>query len=177
MDKTTDIEAAIEDISKNYSHLTTECKIELKQCCKLIYRDKLSIIIKEGQLTDKMYFIISGFFRAYYHKQDKQITDWFGFEGDFMSSMNGFHQSITSKHSIELLEPTIFLEIPREAILNLLDKHHSFERLARVAVTKTMLKLQQRIVSIIYYIMPVNIRPGKQRLRLALSTNLRSILS
>lgn len=146
--KKTEIETVIETISESYSLLTVECKREFKNSSKLLYLDKLSLIVKEGQFADKMYFIVSGCVRAFYHKDDKEITDWFAFEGDFMSSINSFYQNVTSKHNIELLEPTTFLEITREAIFILTDKHHCFERLGRVAVTKTMLQLQERIVSI-----------------------------
>ena len=148
MKNTTDIEKAIETISENYSHLTVDCKIDLKNSCKLLCLDKLSLIVKEGQFADKMYFIVSGCVRAFYHKDGKEITDWFAFEGDFMSSINSFYQNVSSKHNIELLEKTTFLEITKETIFRLTEKHHCFERLGRIAVTKTMLQLQERIVSI-----------------------------
>ena len=148
MKNTTEIETAIETISENYSLLTNDCKTDLKNSCSLLTLDKFSIIVKEGQLADKMYFIIHGCVRAFYHKDDKEITDWFAFEGDFMTSINSFYQNMSSKHNIELLEETTFLEITRETIFALTDKYHCFDRLGRIAVTKTMLQLQERIVSI-----------------------------
>jgi len=165
MKNTSDIENAIETISKNYSYLTEDCKSDLKNSCKLLCVDKLSIIVKDGQFADKMYFIVSGCIRAFYYKDDKEITDWFAFEGDFMSSINSYHQNVSSKHNIELLEQTTFLEISRETIFTLTDKHHCFERLGRIAVTKTMLQLQERIVSIQFetahqkYESLINMRP------------------
>ena len=165
MKNTPDIENVIEIISENYSQLTLDCKIDLKNSCKFLSLDKLSIIVKDGQLADKMYYIVSGCVRAFYHKDDKEITDWFAFEGDFITSINSFYQNVSSKHNIELLEPTTFLEITREAIFTLTDKHHCFERLGRIAVTKTMLQLQERIVSIQFetaqqkYESLINMRP------------------
>ncbi len=165
MKNTTDIENAIEIISENYSFLTADCKSDLKNSCRLLTLEKLSIIVKEGQFADKMYFIVSGCVRAFYHKDDKEITDWFAFEGDFMSSINSFYQNVSSKHNIELLEETTFLEITKETIFRLTDTHHCFERLGRIAVTKTMLQLQERIVSIQFetaqqkYESLINMRP------------------
>ena len=165
MKNTTDIENAIETISENYSLLTADCKSDLKNSCRLLNLEKLSLIVKEGQFADKLYFIVSGCVRAFYHKDDKEITDWFAFEGDFMSSINSFHQNVSSKHNIELLESTTFLEITRDTIFTLTDKHHCFERLGRIAVTKTMLQLQERIVSIQFetahqkYESLINMRP------------------
>jgi len=148
MKNTTDIENAIETISENYSLLTADCKNDLKKSSRVLSLDKSSIIVKEGQFADKMYFIVRGCVRAFYFKDGKEITDWFAFEGDFMSSINSFYQNVSSKHNIELLEQTTFLEITRDAIFTLTDKHHCFERLGRIAVTKTMLQLQERIVSL-----------------------------
>jgi CRP-like cAMP-binding protein len=165
MKNTTDIENAIETISENYSLLTTDCKTDLKNSCSLLTLDKFSIIVKEGQFADKMYFLVSGCVRAFYNKDGKEITDWFAFEGDFMSSINSFYQGVTSKHNIELLEPTTFLEIAKATIFELTDKHHCFERLGRIAVTKTMLQLQERIVSLQFetaqqkYESLINMRP------------------
>lgn len=165
MNSPINIETAIEMISENYSLLTPECKSDLKNSCRLLSHDKLSIIVKEGQVADKLYFIINGCVRAFYNKDGKVITDWFAFEGDFMTSINSFYQGVPSKHHIELLEPTTFLEITRETIFDLIDKHHCFERLGRIAVTKTMLQLQERIVSLQFetaqqkYENLINIRP------------------
>jgi CRP-like cAMP-binding protein len=165
MKSSTDIEKAIETISENYSLLTADCKKDLKNSCSLLTLDKFSMIVNEGQFADKMYFIVSGCVRAFYYKDGKEITDWFAFEGDFMSSINSFYQGVTSKHNIELLEPTAFLEIAREVIFTLTDKHHCFERLGRIAVTKTMLQLQERIVSLQFetaqqkYESLINMRP------------------
>ncbi len=165
MKNTADIENAIETMSENYSLLTADCKSDLKNSCRILSLDKSSIIVKEGQFADKIYFIVDGCVRAFYYKDGKEITDWFAFEGDFMSSINSFYQGVASKHNIELLEPTTFLEITRETIFDLTDKHHCFERLGRIAVTKTMLQLQERIVSIQFetaqqkYDSLINIRP------------------
>jgi CRP-like cAMP-binding protein len=165
MKNTTNIESTIETISENYSLLTADCKSDLKNSCRLLTLDKSSIIVKEEQFADKMYFIVSGCVRAFYYKDSKEITDWFAFEGDFVASINSFYQNIPSKHNIELLEQTTFLEITRETIFTLTDKHHCFERLGRIAVTKTMLQLQERIVSIQFetaqqkYESLINMRP------------------
>ena len=38
--------------------------------------------------------------------------------------------------------------VAREDMMMLCDKHHDFERLGRISTTKTMLQLQQRVVSL-----------------------------
>jgi CRP-like cAMP-binding protein len=81
-------------------------------------------------------------------KDDKDITDWFAFENNFICSINSFFLNMPSPHYIEVLEPSILLEISRENINLLSDKYKEFDRLGKIIVTKTMLQQQQRIVSI-----------------------------
>ena len=148
MNELLDTEKSITIISETYSPLTDNCKTDFKHVCKFLRLDKSTLLVKEGQNADKTYFIVKGCARAYYLKGDKDITDWFAFENDFISSINSFFENIPSPHFIELIEPTTFLEISREDIFNLCDKYHDFDRLGRIIVTKTMLQLRNRIVSV-----------------------------
>jgi CRP-like cAMP-binding protein len=142
------IQQIIENIEVNFSTLPNECKTDLKKVSKILTLAKETKIVKEGQFADKTYFIAEGSARAFYIKDGKDITDWFAFENDFISSINSFFLNIPSPHFIEVLEPGIFLEISRENIILLSDRYKEFDRLGKIIVTKTMLQLQQRIVSI-----------------------------
>jgi len=143
-----EIEAAIQLIGDQYSPLSPHCAADLKQCARLLHLDKGTLLVREGQLSNKTYFVVTGCARAFYLKSGKDITDWFAFEHAFVSAIHSFFLNAPSQHFIELLEPARLLEISRESIARLSDKHHDFERLGRIIVTKTMLQLQQRIVSI-----------------------------
>ncbi len=110
--------------------------------------DKSATIVKEHQSADKLYFIVEGCFRVFYLKEGKDITDWFAFENDFVSSINSFFYSIPSQHVIETVERTTFLEISRTDVFKLTENHHCFETLARKVITQIMLQLQSRIVSL-----------------------------
>jgi CRP-like cAMP-binding protein len=141
------IDQIIESISETYSPLSSLCKDDLKNTSKILSLEKNTVLVKEGQLADKTYFVVKGCARAFYLKEGKDISDWFAFENDFISSIHSFFLGVPSPHYIELLEPTTFLEISKDAVLSLCDKYHDFDRLGRIIVTNTMLRLQQRIVS------------------------------
>ncbi|MDX1446657.1 Crp/Fnr family transcriptional regulator, partial [Lishizhenia sp.] len=74
--------------------------------------------------------------------------DWFAFENDFISSIVSFFTNQPSPHFIELLEDSVLIEFTREQLDKLSAKHHDFEHLIRVIVTKTMLNQQKRLASI-----------------------------
>lgn len=141
------IEQIVKNIELHFSSLTKECNNELKEVSKILILDKETKIVKEGQFADKTYFIAQGSARAFYLKDDKDITDWFAFENNFISSINSFFLNIPSPHFIEVTEPSILLEISRENVMLLSDKYKEFDRLGKIIVTQTMLQLQQRIVS------------------------------
>ena len=134
-------------LSSNYTELSGEAAQELLSRCQVVRLEKNMVLVKEGQYADKTYFIVEGAARAYYLKDGREITDWFAFENEFITAINSFFLHIPSPYRIETLEPTLLVEVARDVMADLCDKHHSIERLCRVAVTKTMLQLQQRIVA------------------------------
>lgn len=141
-------EQIIEQIEVHFCTLTNDCKRDLIKVSKILTLDKETTIVKEGEFADKTYFIATGSARAFYIKDDRDITDWFAFENHFISSINSFFLNIPSPHFIEVLEPSTLLEISREHIEQLSDQYLEFDRLGKTVVTKTMLQLQQRIVSV-----------------------------
>lgn len=143
-----ELQKLVDLIDSTYSPLTQECKLDLLHCAKVYSVKKSTLIVKETQYADKMYFIVQGCFRVFYLKDGKDITDWFGFEHEFVCAINSFFLSIPSPHYIEAIESTLYIEIAREDIFKLTEKHHCFETLARIATTKTMLQLQSRIVAL-----------------------------
>ena len=144
----TSIEQIVQNISQIYYPLSAACQKEFCELAVIKTNDKPTIIVKEGQFADKTYFIAEGCSRAFYLKDGKDITDWFAFEGDFISSIVSFFTHVPSPHYIEVLEPSILVELSRDNVFVLTEKYLDFDRLGKFAITKTMLQLQQRIVGI-----------------------------
>jgi len=142
------IAKAINNISINYCSISTAAKKDLESCAQLLTFTKGTILVKEGQYSDKLYYIIKGAAKAYYLKDGKNIADWFAFENDFICALISYFTLAPSAHYIELLEDSELMMISRNDMLRLCNTHHDFERLGRVSTTKTMLQLQQRVVSL-----------------------------
>ncbi len=142
------IKEIVEQIENNFFLLSPDCKAELSQNSRILKLDKNSFLVKESQYSDKSYFIAKGCARAYYLKDGKDISDWFAFENNFITSINSYFLNQASPHFIETLEPSILLEISRDNIIQLCNKYNEFDRLEKIAITHTMLQLQQRLMSI-----------------------------
>lgn len=141
------IDQIITNIESNFLGLGIDCKNELIKVSKILNLAKETIIVKEGDFADKSYFIAEGCARAFYVKDGKDITDWFAFENDFISSINSFFLNIPSPHYIEVLEKSTLLQISRANINLLAEQYPEFDRLTKLVITKTMLQQQQRIAS------------------------------
>lgn len=159
-------EEIINKIGEIYTPLSPECQQELLTHLKVAHIKRGEIVVREGQFSDKAYFIIQGCARAFYLKDDgKDISDWFAFENEFMASIVSFFSTEPSPHYIEFIEDSDVLVFSKDAIDHLCDKHHDFERLISKVVTITMLGLRERLSSILFnkaidrYEQMIQIRP------------------
>lgn len=140
----------LDNIGEIYSPLSIECRQEIIASVNNLTISKGEVVVREGQLSDKAYLIEQGCSRAYYLKDGKDISDWFAFENEFMSSIVSFFCQEPSPHYIEFVEDSTVMEFSRATIDHLCSKYHDFERLISKVVTKTMLGLRERLSSILF---------------------------
>ncbi len=138
----------LETIIAEYGPLSSEALVDVKEVGQIREVAKGDILVREGEYSYELFYVVQGGARAYYLKEGKTITDWFAFENDFISSIISFFLQVPSQHYIEILEDTTFMVLQLQDIEALCDKHHDFERLCRLSAIKTMIQLQQRIVSL-----------------------------
>ncbi|MDO6674606.1 Crp/Fnr family transcriptional regulator [Tenacibaculum sp. 1_MG-2023] len=135
-------------IEETYTPLSTECQQELITSSKVCVYKKGDIVVREGQFSKKVFFIVQGCSRAYYLKDGKDISDWFTFENQFMASIVSFFSNEPSPHYVEFIEDSTVLEFSKDTVDKLSQKHHDFERLISKIVTETMLGLCERLYTI-----------------------------
>ena len=66
-----------------------------------------TILLKEGKVSDSMFYIEKGCIRLSFNKDGKDITFQFFFEGEGVSSAESFRSNEPSLFSIETIEPCI----------------------------------------------------------------------
>jgi CRP-like cAMP-binding protein len=64
-----------------------------------------TILLKEGQISERMFYIEKGCIRLSFNKDGKDITFQFFFEGEGVSSAESFRHDEPSLFSIETIEP------------------------------------------------------------------------
>ncbi len=142
------VDKALLEIVNNYAVLSEEALVDFKEKTKLIFLKRGDQLVKEGNYSNTLYYIVSGSAKAFYTKEGKEITDWFAFEADFICAINSYFSLVPSPHAIAIMEDSVLLAFQREDLGWLSKKHHDFEHLMLIAVTRIMLKLQKRIVSL-----------------------------
>ena len=92
------------------SSQTTSIQLEWEKFSHLFKREEVSaktILLKEGEIAKKIYFIEKGCLRLSFNNDGTDITFQFFFEGEAISSAESFRYNQPSLYSIESLESSI----------------------------------------------------------------------
>ncbi|MCK7557095.1 Crp/Fnr family transcriptional regulator [Chitinophaga sedimenti] len=108
---------------------------------------KNEFLVTEGRICRHLYFLESGSLRGFYNLEGKEITHWFGFENDFVTSFHSFITGEPSVENVQLMEGAVLWGISKEALTALMDEHRELERLVRMAYEKYYIRLEERFVN------------------------------
>lgn len=109
---------------------------------------KRDLLLKEGQIARRIYFIQKGFCRAYYIKEDKEYTSWFMGEGDIMISVFSFFTRKPAVETIEVLEDSVLLSISWEQLQKLYTDFPDFNFIGRIITEQYYIKSEERAISL-----------------------------
>jgi CRP-like cAMP-binding protein len=88
----------------------------LEQLATLLFIKKIKkkeIILKEGQVNDRIFYVQKGLLRVYRIHDGKEINTWFVKEGEFINSVPSFYFEIPSDEYIEAVEECEIYEIKK----------------------------------------------------------------
>lgn len=108
---------------------------------------KHSFLVKEGMVCNKLYFLERGCLRGYYNLDGKEVTYWFGFENNFITSFYSFISRKPGIENIQVLEDSTLWGISSEALHQLFDQHHDLERLVRIINEQYYIRLEERLMA------------------------------
>lgn len=99
------------------------------------------VLVREGTVGNRLYFMERGVARSFCYKDGKEITFWFGAEGSFISSYNGYIANQPGYGTIELLEDSQLFTIDQASMqalfLNDLELANWGRKLAELELIKT----------------------------------------
>lgn len=132
---------------KQLHHVSEEMQEHLQSQFTKIVLPKNEMLIEEGKICRHLYFLEQGCLRGFYNLDGKEITYWFGFESDFVTSFHSFITQEPSVENIQLIEGSVLWSISKDALNRLVDQHREAERLLRIAYEKYYIRLENRFVN------------------------------
>ena len=111
---------------------------------------KKEYLLREGQVSSRLYFIEKGLIRAYYIEEKREeVTTWFMKDNDLIISVESFYEQVPSFENIVAVEDSIVWYITRQQMDWLYREYPAYNYHGRILTEKYYVKSMKRQVSII----------------------------
>lgn len=132
---------------KTYAPLSAKSEQALRNHFVQKVIAKGDFLLTEGSICRFLYFLETGALRGYYNLDGKEITHWFAFESDFVTSFHSFTTQQASVENIQMLEGSVLWAISKDALTDLMNRFAEIERAVRIAYEKYYIRLEERFVN------------------------------
>lgn len=122
-------------------------KAKLGNCLHEIELAKGTTLLQAKRIETHLYFISKGMVRAYSNTADKQITFWFGKEGDAVLSMRSYVENKKSYENIELLEDCTLYQLASQDLQKLFSEDIHIANWGRKLAEKELIKTEERLIA------------------------------
>jgi CRP-like cAMP-binding protein len=112
---------------------------------------KSYLLHKENTICDKLFFINKGIARAYYFKEEKDITAHFALENGTITAIDSFIQRKKSRYNIEMLEDTTVSWVSYQNLQELLAEKPHYEKYIRLFLEQIYIDLAARIEDLLFH--------------------------
>jgi len=111
--------------------LCTAVKESLIQCAFLTELKKGDFLLRQGEYSKHIYFIVKGMVSGQAHFGGKQLTTFITVDGNFVGAIEGLHGEAASAEDIRAEEDSVLLGLPTQALQGLFEKHIDINILMR----------------------------------------------
>ena len=138
---------ALKDLVDSIHKMPSAFWEELSELLEIKTLPKKSVILKEGEVCDKLIYIISGMARAYYYSDGNQVTAWFMKENDMIISVKSFFRQQPSNENIETIEDSIMVFLSYGALNHLNRKYPEYNIVGRILTEHYYVLSEERLFS------------------------------
>lgn len=111
--------------------LCATVKESLIQCCFLTEIKKGDLLLRQGEFSKHIYFIINGMVSGQAHFGGKQLSTFISVDGSFVAAIEGLHGDAPSTEDIRAEEDSLLLGLPSESLQKLFVRHIDINILMR----------------------------------------------
>lgn len=106
---------------------------------------------KPNKVCKYTYYINSGLLRVFYKKDEKEVTDSFSAEGEWITSIYSFMKNVPDNCFIETLENSELMAISINQLEKCFIDFPEMERFGRILISKYFIELSERIISLQFH--------------------------
>ena len=136
-----------------FDHIQQYCELgkattkSLSAALQKVELPKGELLITEGKICHSLYFLEKGCLRGFYNLDGKEVTYWFAFENNFVTSFFSFITRKPGMENIQLMEDCTLWAITHQHLQELYSKHADMERLGRIMHERYYVMLEERFVN------------------------------
>ena len=128
--------------------LSPQHQEELSKVVKVQELPQDVVLLALGEVSNHLHFLVEGTVRAVCYQDNKEITAWFGFEGDFVNSFYSFVSRKPSLESIVVMANCKLVSISYEDLQGLYEKDYLWNKLGRLVIENYYIEYGERILSL-----------------------------
>ncbi|MBK8503188.1 MAG: Crp/Fnr family transcriptional regulator [Saprospiraceae bacterium] len=142
------MKTGLKNFIEQYGKLSQTGLEELASKFKQKTVKKADLLLVQGQVCRKIYFVTKGCLRLYYIANDVEITVWFSFENNSAIELSSFLSGAPSEYFLEAIEDSEFLSLDKSELASLYERHPEMERVVRVFWEDVILNLLKRFTAL-----------------------------
>ena len=127
--------------------LCESSKIALKKNITKVNYPKGHLLLRANKVEESIFFIKKGIVRAYANSAEKEITFWFGKEGDPVISMKSYVANQKGYEDIELLEDCELYEMKTKSLQKLYQEDIHVSNWGRRFAEQQLIITEERLIS------------------------------
>ncbi|WP_448702275.1 Crp/Fnr family transcriptional regulator [Mucilaginibacter sp. AW1-3] len=109
---------------------------------------KKTLLLKAGQVAQRIYFVKQGFLRSYFHQNTNQYTNWFMGQNEFIISVYSFFSRKPSFENIEVLEDCVLQSINWDQLQQLYQQFPEFNRTGRLITEHYYIRSEEKTIQL-----------------------------
>lgn len=125
--------------------VTGEEMSEIASLFKPAVLKKGELLLKSGAACDKLSFIQSGYLRVYAPTEDKEITQWIGSKGSFITDLGSFTFSTPCRWNIQALTETELHTIQKKDYNRIAELVPRWPEIEKLFIVKCFTTMENRI--------------------------------
>ena len=137
----TNVSESLVDYINTRVQIQDDIKDAIQALCKIEKLNRNHLLIKEGIIAHRIFFIINGSARTFYYHEGKDVTSWIYHEGQLITSWSSFYARTPSYENVELTEETTLCSISYNDLQSLYARYPKMQEFGRIMVEEQMIFL------------------------------------